>query len=238
MHSCIITTLIKKVNKNRKLEKKPVAASAGRVAQRNRTRKAIVDATAQLLAAGTTPSMAEVAQAAQVSRRTVYMYFPTLDQLLIDATLGAVAQKAIEPILTESPSTDAVVRMEQLSRILSRNSGETMHLGRALLRLTVEGEQPPPGVPRRGYRRVQWIERAVAPVREQLTSAEFERMVSALCVLTGWEPMIVLKDVRCLDQPEAEEVLAFAVRAVVEQALSESKRRGKKSGGTAKGSSS
>lgn len=230
MHSCIITALTKKVNRNRKPEKEPPAASAGRVAQRNRTRKAIVEAAIELLAAGATPSMAEVAQAAQVSRRTVYMYFPTLDQLLIDAMLGAVAQKAIEPILTESPSSDAAVRMEQLSRVLSRNSGETMHLGRALLRLTIEGEQPPPGVPRRGYRRVHWIERALGPAREQLTSAEFERMVSALCVLTGWEPMIVLQDVRCLDQPEAEDVLAFAVRAVVEKALSESKRRGKRRG--------
>jgi AcrR family transcriptional regulator len=220
--------LKKKVNKNRKPEQ--TLPSSGRVAQRNRTRKAIIDAAMQLMVAGSMPSMAAVAQAAQVSRRTIYMYFPTLDQLLIDATLGALAQNAIEPILTESISSDAAVRMEQLSRILSRNSGETMHLGRALLRLTVEGEQPAPGVPRRGYRRVEWIERAVAPAREQLTFAEFKRMVSALCVLTGWEPMIVLQDVRCLDPMEAGDVLAFAASAVVEKALRESKRRGERPG--------
>jgi AcrR family transcriptional regulator len=222
--------LAKKVNKNLKPVKKSREASAGRTAQRNRTRKAIVDAAMQLLAGGAMPSMAAVAQAAQVSRRTIYMYFPTLDQLLIDATLGALAQKSIEPILTEL-SGDAAVRMEQLSRALSRDAGQTMNQGRALLRLTVEGEQPPPGVPRRGYRRVQWIERAVAPAREQLTPAEFERMVSALCVLTGWEPVIVLQDVRSLDPRKTDDVLAFAVRAVVEQALSESKHRGKRSGG-------
>ena len=54
-----------------------------RAAQRRRTRKAIVDATIRLLAQGKTPSVVDVANAADVSRRTVYMYFPTFDQLLI-----------------------------------------------------------------------------------------------------------------------------------------------------------
>jgi len=44
----------------------------------------------RLLDAGGTPSMMDVADAAQVSRRTVYMYFPTIEQLMIDATLGAL----------------------------------------------------------------------------------------------------------------------------------------------------
>jgi hypothetical protein len=100
-----------------------------------------------------------------------------------------------------------------------------MHLGRALIRLTVEGDEPQSGGPRRGYRRVQWIEKALAPAREKLTAKEFERVVSALCVLVGWEPMIALKDTRGLDESEADEVLAFAVRAVVEKALREADRR-------------
>ena len=45
----------------------------GRAAQRRRTRKVIVAAAAELLAQGKTPSVAEVAEAAEVSRRTVYM---------------------------------------------------------------------------------------------------------------------------------------------------------------------
>ena len=155
------------------------------MAQRNRTRRAIVEAAMRLLAGGTAPSMAEVAEAAEVSRRTVYMYFPTLEQLLIDATLGALTQNTIDPVLTDSASNDPVVRAEQLSHALNSHSAETLHLGRALIRLTVEADAPAPGVPRRGYRRVQWIERALAPAREELTAREFERLVSALSVLDG-----------------------------------------------------
>ena len=54
------------------------SASRGqRPAQRRRTRKAIVDAAMTLIAQGKTPSVADVAAAADVSRRTVYLYFPT-----------------------------------------------------------------------------------------------------------------------------------------------------------------
>jgi AcrR family transcriptional regulator len=226
---------VKKVNKKRALVRKPTTAGpdpgaspgSGRVAQRNRTRRTIVDATMQLVAAGATPSMAEIAQAAQVSRRTLYMYFPTLEQLLIDATLGALTRDTIDPVLIESASNDPADRVEKLSRALNSHSAESMRLGRALIRLTIEGDEPSAGGPRRGYRRVQWIEQALAPAREMLTRQEFDRVVSALCVLIGWEPMITLKDVRCLDQKQVDEVLAFAVRAVVEKALRDAESKHK-----------
>jgi AcrR family transcriptional regulator len=214
--------LAKKVNRNRK------NSGEGRAAQRGRTRRAIVDAAMQLIAAGSTPSMAEVAAAAQVSRRTLYMYFPTLEQLLIDATLGALSQNTVDAAMGASESRDPVERAMQLSRAINSHSAETLHLGRALIRLTVEGAEPSAGGPRRGYRRVQWIEEALKPAREKLSAQEFERLVSALCVLIGWDPIIALTDIRGLDQKQIDEVLTFAVRAVVEKALGEAQARRKR----------
>src|ERR1700759_5529897 len=63
----------------------------GRAAPRRRTRKAIVTATAQLISTGADPSVADIAAAADVSRRTIYTYFASLDQLLLDASLGALS---------------------------------------------------------------------------------------------------------------------------------------------------
>jgi AcrR family transcriptional regulator len=216
---------MKKVNKN--LAPADSTASTGKVrqAQRNRTRRAIVEAAMQLLRSGATPSMSEIADAAQVSRRTAYMYFPTLEQLLIDATLGALSQGKIDSVLAESASKNPEYRIEQLSRAINANSAESLHLGRALIRLTIEGKDPAAGGPRRGYRRVQWIEQALAPARETLSAAEFDRLVSAICVLIGWEPMIALKDVRGLSPKQADEVLAFAVVAVVQKALQDARKR-------------
>jgi predicted DNA-binding protein (UPF0251 family) len=58
-----------------------------------------------------------------------------------------------------------------------------------------------------------------------LSRKEFERLVSALTVLIGWEPLIVLKDLRGLEQKEAEDALAVAARAVVQAALSSARER-------------
>lgn len=210
---------MKKVNRKSSSEGKAGKLAEGRVGQRNRTRSLIVETAMRLIAQGTTPSMAEIAEAAGVSRRTLYMYFPSLEHLLIDATLGVMSQNAIAPVITETASNDPVERVAQLSRAMNQHSAETMHLGRRLIRLTIEGDEPPGGGPRRGYRRVQWIEKALAPAQGRLTPKQFERLVSALSLLVGWEPVIALKDIRGLGQKEADEVLAFAVRAVVEKAL-------------------
>src|SRR5512140_3415920 len=67
----------------------------GRPQQRRRTRMALLSAAAKLLAAGKTPSVTEVADAADVSRRTAYRYFPTQDQLLVEAAL-----EGFRPVVT------------------------------------------------------------------------------------------------------------------------------------------
>src|SRR5690349_1963522 len=113
-----------------------------RPAQRRRTRKAIVDAAVMLVARGETPSVADVAAAADVSRRTVYLYFPTFDQLLLDATIGALSQtpvdRAIEAASVSKDGDDAEARVERLVRALHHVSPEVERLGRSLIRLTVE----------------------------------------------------------------------------------------------------
>jgi AcrR family transcriptional regulator len=212
-------TNVKRQKSNRAKPDRARPADQGRLAQRNRTRKAIIDATMQLIAVGRTPSMTDIIRAAEVSRRTIYMYFPTVEQLLLDATLGVLSQNRIDQVISTSASGDAGMRIEQLSRSVNALSGKTMHLGRALIRLTVEGNEPRSGGPRRGYRRVEWIARTLESVRTSLTAEEFERLVSALSVLMGWEPLIILEDIRGLGQKEAENVLAFAARALVDATL-------------------
>jgi AcrR family transcriptional regulator len=196
----------------------------GRAAQRRRTRKAIVAAAAELLAEGRTPSVNEVAETAEVSRRTVYMYFPTLEQLLIDAALLSVTRGTVDAVLDAMRDDDDVERrVETMARAVHRLFASTEQQGRTLLRLTVEGggAERSPDRPVRGYRRVEWIERALAPLRPRLDPARFERLVSALAMVIGWEALIVERDIRALAADEAEEVSAWAARALVRAALEE-----------------
>jgi AcrR family transcriptional regulator len=188
----------------------------GRAAQRRRTRKAIVDATARLLATGADPSIADIAAAADVSRRTIYMYFPTLDQLLLDAMAGAM-NTDVDAALAGTTETDPRVRTELLVNTLCDTIGSSLPLGRKLIKLTVDAP-PAATAPKRGYRRVGWIEQAVNPLRETLGDERFGRLVSALSLVLGWEAFVVLYDVRGLDAAQTRQVLLSAALAMIDAA--------------------
>ena len=160
--------------------------------------------------------MAEIAEAADVSRRTVYLYFPTLEQLLSDAALEAT-RATVDPEI--EAFEDVGDRVEALVRATQRGFAETEHFGRAIIRLTVGSPSEPGSKPRRGYRRVEWIEKALEPVRNELDPQGFEQLVSGLTLLIGWESMIVLQDIRGLSQDDAEDVCVAAARALVAAAV-------------------
>ncbi|MGH8961036.1 MAG: TetR/AcrR family transcriptional regulator [Jatrophihabitantaceae bacterium] len=206
----------------------------GRVAQRRRTRKAIVEAAARLLREGADPSVADIDAAADVSRRTIYMYFPRLDQLIIDATLGEMAQAGYGARLDfDRYGDDVHARVEALIRTLLDMSEEALPLGRRLLSLTVDApadadparadpaDAGRAGPPRRGYRRVEWIELAVQPLRARLSREQFGRLVSGLSVLIGWEAMIVLRDTRGLRRATERRVTTWSAHALIDAMLTE-----------------
>src|SRR5690349_18816660 len=194
-------------------------AQPGRAAQRRRTRRAIVEATSRLLAAGADPSINDIAAAADVSRRTIYTYFPTLDQLLLDATLGAM-NVSIEAAIDSSGDPDARARIAALVAALSDGMAGSLPLGRKLIKLTVDAPPSDAG-PKRGYRRIGWIEAALEPVRPRLGPDRFEQLVSALAVVIGWEAFVVLFDVRGLSVDQAREIITGAATTLVDAALAQ-----------------
>ncbi|NNH74207.1 TetR/AcrR family transcriptional regulator [Nocardia uniformis] len=197
----------------------------GREAQRRRTRKAILDATVQLSASGATPSIDEIAAAADVSRRTIYTYFPALDQLLIDATARALHEPPVEAALADPAlADDPAGRVDALIRTLLAYSPQSLPLGRRMIRLTVDtptSDTREPGNPIRGHRRVEWLEQACEPLRKTLSEAAFQRLISALTIVVGWEAQIALRDVRGLGPQAEEEAITWAARVLVEAAIEE-----------------
>lgn len=187
--------------------------TTGRAAQRRRTRRAIVNATMDLLARGVDPSVNDIAEAAEVSRRTVYLHFPTLDQLLLDATVGVInvdVDAALAGVTTDDPHE----RLRTLVRELFRTMRESLPLGRRLIKLTVDAPEPSAGGARRGHRRIGWLEWVVEPLRADLPAKQVDQLVSSLCLVIGWEAFIALADVRGLS-PRAAESLTLATAATL-----------------------
>lgn len=201
----------------------------GREAQRRRTRKAILEAAVQLSSDGKTPSIDEIAAAADVSRRTIYTYFPALDQLLIDATARALNEPQVDVALSDPAlADDAAARVDILIRTLLAYSPQSLPLGRRMIRLTVDTpgiDAREPG-PIRGQRRIEWLEQACEPLRKTLDEKAFQRLISALTIVVGWEAQIALRDVRGLDPVAEEETVTWAARVLVEAAIKENEATG------------
>jgi AcrR family transcriptional regulator len=217
MHSGIVNRVAPPVKtEGTRVTQQPT--ETGRVAQRRRTRRAILDATGRLLASGAEPSVNEIAAEADVSRRTVYLYYPTLDQLVLDATVGAL-NVDVDAALASQTSNDPHERVRTLVTEMFATMETSLPLGRKLIRLTVDAPAPKEGEPRRGHRRVGWIEWAVEPLRDTLTRSDYDDLVSALALVIGWEAFIVLLDVRGLSPTRARTVASHSAEAILDAAL-------------------
>jgi AcrR family transcriptional regulator len=81
---------------NRKAEKGACSKAAHTAAQ-------ILTAAAALISSGSRPTVTRAADAAEVSRRTAYRYFPSQEKLLTEATLNGV-RPAIEEAMAAAPA--------------------------------------------------------------------------------------------------------------------------------------
>lgn len=202
-----------------------------RANQKERTRAALVDAARRLLSAGTPPTVADAAEAARVSRATAYRYFPTQDALFVELTKVGPAVAPVERAMAAMTSPDAEVRLLQLLDALNPVVFREETTMRTALRAYLDtwlasrarGEAPPP---LREGRRLRWLDAALAPLRRELTDAEFRRLRSALALTLSTEALVVMRDVcRIADDGEALEVLRWAATALLHAGVNVARQR-------------
>lgn len=190
---------------------------------RGRMKRLMLDTAIRLMQQGGSPSVSEVAEAAQVSRATAYRYFPSqaaLIQAAVDNALGPVLDwKTAEP--------DAEKRVADLFGFAYQRMQAFEATHRAALLLALDqwlrrqagtlGDEPRVV---RGNRR-GLLKAAVEPLAGQIGKAEAERVTQALSLLFGIEAIIILKDIWGLSAKEAEGVASWAARALIKTAIEE-----------------
>jgi AcrR family transcriptional regulator len=190
--------------------------------QRLRTRKEILRAAQRLLKEGRTPTLAEVAEAALVSRPTAYRYFPNVEALLAEAPLDADIPGA-EQIFAQDRSVDPAERVDRAEAVLHEMTFRNERQLRVWLGSLLSRNQDDPAGPRRQNRRTELITAALAPARQGFDRATYRRLCAALAIFFGTESMIVFRDVLEIEPAEARKVKSWAIHALVEAALRESK---------------
>jgi AcrR family transcriptional regulator len=194
--------------------------------QKARTRRDLVEAALQLLAGGGTPTVTEVADAANVSRRTAYRYFPTAEQMIAEALLEGMRSDVERDIDAGGPDDDIETRMERLVDALHHLTVSKEPLLRQMIRLTIDRGPIAPGVPPRPSRRLEYVDRALSQLRDELSPADYDRLVHATAVVTGIEARIVLRDICGLDDAAIAATERWAARALLAAALRDRQGRG------------
>jgi AcrR family transcriptional regulator len=189
----------------------------GRSAQKSRTRAALVAAARDLVAAGTTPTVEDAAEAASISRTTAYRYFPTKRALLLAAhpEIGATS------MLPDDPPKGAAERLDAVVCNFSAMIVDTEPQQRTMLRLSLEaGPAEREALPLRQGRAIAWIAEALEVVRGDFTEEQFRQLVISIRATIGIEALVWLVDVAGLSRDDAVALTRWSAQALLQRATS------------------
>lgn len=190
---------------------------------RARTRRLMLDTAIRLMQSGVTPSVSEVAEAAEVSRATAYRYFPSQAALV-----QAVVDEALGPILTfEGVAGTAEARVSALLAAAMPRIDEFEATFKAALKMSLDqwaqrqagtaGSEPQFT---RGHR-IELLRDAIMPLKSSVSAAARDQLAQALSLVFGVEVLVVLKDIWGLDAAKAQSVVQWAAAALVRATVSE-----------------
>jgi AcrR family transcriptional regulator len=191
----------------------------GRVAQKQRTRDALLNAARELVAAGESPTVEDAAEASGVSRTTAYRYFPNQAAPLAAAHPATATTSMLPP---NAPADDVEERVALVIKEFTKLILETEAQQRTMLRLSLErpaGERDK--LLLRKGRAIPWITEALEPARTRLGDARLKRLVLAIRSATGIEAAVWLIDIGGLSRTEAINTQRWSAMSLLRAALAE-----------------
>lgn len=197
---------------------------AGRTNQKQRTRQALIDAAKALAANGRTLTIADVAEAAQVSTATAYRYFSNPNDLVLEAAVARLPASKITADLPDNPAD----RIDEVVRRLAEFQFGDEALWRAILRANLErwaqqaALDPEERMPIRGRARIDMVQEALAPLAEKLPPQVYRRLTMATMLVCGMEALVAARDACGLEPDEATKVMRWAAQALLQVALRDS----------------
>lgn len=188
----------------------------GRTQQKIRTRNALVAAARELMGSGTTPTVEQAADAADVARATAYRYFPN-QRALLAATYPEIAAPSL---LDEPTSEDPVERLDAVAKSITRQIVEHEPELRAMLHLSLAPDPPPRSeLPLRQGRRIAWVADALSPLRGDFSARELDLLVKSIAAVLGVEVLVWYTDIAGLSRRQAVELMRGSARALLQSAL-------------------
>lgn len=195
----------------------------GRSNQKMRTHMALVECAAQYVREGKSFTVAEVADSARVGRTTAYRYFPSVETLVVHATLYAsteVEKRSIDAALESKQSVED--RLRSVVEASDVTITDHDYLYRTMLKLSLNNEGTDDELlPHRRGARKEVLDSAIGVLRTQLGPKRYEKLIGALSLFIGIESAVVLRDVCFLSTEKAREIKIWGALAILKAALAE-----------------
>lgn len=188
---------------------------AGRTGQKRRTFEALVAAAREAVAAGEAPTVDGTAAAAGVARSTAYRYFPSQRELLA----AAHPETARHSLLPADAPEDPAARLDAVVLEFTRLIVATEAQQRTMLRLSLERDPEPSGLPLRQGRAIAWIEEALDPLHGRLSAPEIRALALAVRSAIGIEALVWLTDIGGLSREEAMASMRWSAQALLQHAV-------------------
>jgi AcrR family transcriptional regulator len=157
-----------------------------------------------------------------VSRATAYRYFSSVEALLVEAAVD-VSVPGASDIFEQQPTDDPAARLVQVDQAIHDFVLENELQLRLVLAHTIEQGAKKNEVPVRQDRRTPLIEAALAPAGKRFKQSQLNHLKAAAAMIIGTEGMLVARDVLQLDDRKARRVKRWAIQALVDSALRQSK---------------
>ena len=186
---------------------------SGRTRQKQRTRDQLIAAARNLITAGDTPRVEEVAEAAGISRPTAYRYFASQAELLA----AAYPETGARSVLPDPPPAAVDERVAAVSRYVIDRVQESEPQQRAMLRLSLGDVAHE--LPLRQGRAIPWFIEALEPMADSIGDESVHRLALALRAACGIETRVWLSDVAGLAPADVSALQQWMVDALVKQAL-------------------
>jgi AcrR family transcriptional regulator len=187
----------------------------GRTRQKQRTRAALVAAARELLAEGTTPTVEQAADRAEISRTTSYRYFPNRRALLLAVYPGMDAPSLLDADAPEDPRARLALAVRHFTDQVLALEPEA----RAQLRLSLEQGTEEDDLPFRQGRAIGWFEDALAPLRDSMSGSEIHRLALAVRATCGVEALVWLTDIGGLTRAEAVELMRWSAGVLADAVI-------------------
>jgi AcrR family transcriptional regulator len=168
---------------------------------------------------GHLPSLNELAVATSTSRATVYRYFPSHADLVHTVMIHSLSNLMSWQPLAVTPQQ----RVQEALNLLFEDFKQHETLFRSVLQLSLlpsaDSVAPTEGSKLHRGLRIDILQRALQPLREQMDDQAFNNLLISLSVLFGIEALVVLKDIWSMDMDSARDALSNSAQALINQAL-------------------